>query len=159
MQSKKSPTEIHKVVVEVYGENVISRMQVSVWWNEFKEGRMSLLDDEPVIVELNNFAHWSSHELKEIEYTFNSSRMCWNSYSRCQTFPHTAGKTRETIEKMGWEILEHPPSRPWPRTLWLPPVWKVEKTPVRKTFCLWPRSGKWNKKLAYQLGRKFLFWN
>jgi hypothetical protein len=46
MQSKKSPTEIHKVVVEVYGENVISRKQVSVWWNQFKEGRMSLLDDE-----------------------------------------------------------------------------------------------------------------
>jgi hypothetical protein len=22
--------------------------------------------------------------------------------------PHTAGKTRETIEKMGWEILKHP---------------------------------------------------
>jgi histone-lysine N-methyltransferase SETMAR len=22
---------------------------------------------------------------------------------------HTAGKTRETIEKMGWDILEHPP--------------------------------------------------
>jgi hypothetical protein len=26
--------------------------------------------------------------------------------------PHTAGKTRETIEKMGWEIHEHPPHRP-----------------------------------------------
>jgi histone-lysine N-methyltransferase SETMAR len=25
---------------------------------------------------------------------------------------HTAGKTRETIEKMGWEILEHPPHSP-----------------------------------------------
>jgi hypothetical protein len=23
--------------------------------------------------------------------------------------PHTAGKTRETIEKMGWEILKHSP--------------------------------------------------
>jgi hypothetical protein len=26
--------------------------------------------------------------------------------------PHTAGKTRETIEKMGWEILEHLPHSP-----------------------------------------------
>jgi histone-lysine N-methyltransferase SETMAR len=26
--------------------------------------------------------------------------------------PNTAGKTRETIEKMGWEILEHPPHSP-----------------------------------------------
>jgi transposase len=26
--------------------------------------------------------------------------------------PHTAGKTRETIEKMGWEILEHPSHSP-----------------------------------------------
>jgi histone-lysine N-methyltransferase SETMAR len=26
--------------------------------------------------------------------------------------PHTAGKTRETIEKMGWDILEHPPHSP-----------------------------------------------
>jgi histone-lysine N-methyltransferase SETMAR len=25
---------------------------------------------------------------------------------------HTAGKTRETIEKMGWEILKHPPHSP-----------------------------------------------
>jgi hypothetical protein len=30
-----SPTEIHKEVVEVYGENVISRKQVSVWCNQF----------------------------------------------------------------------------------------------------------------------------
>jgi hypothetical protein len=36
---QKSPTEIHKVV-EVYGENVISRKQVSVWCNQFKEGQM-----------------------------------------------------------------------------------------------------------------------
>jgi hypothetical protein len=26
--------------------------------------------------------------------------------------PHTAGKTRETIEKMSWEILEHHPHNP-----------------------------------------------
>jgi histone-lysine N-methyltransferase SETMAR len=26
--------------------------------------------------------------------------------------PYTAGKTRETIEKMGWEIIEHPPHSP-----------------------------------------------
>jgi hypothetical protein len=30
---QKSPTEIHKEVVEVYGENVISRKQVLVWCN------------------------------------------------------------------------------------------------------------------------------
>jgi hypothetical protein len=43
---QKSPTEIHKEVVEVYGENVISRKQVSVWCNQFREGRTSLLDEE-----------------------------------------------------------------------------------------------------------------
>jgi hypothetical protein len=43
---QKSPTEIHKEVVEVYGENVISRKQVSVWCTQFKEGRTSLLDEE-----------------------------------------------------------------------------------------------------------------
>jgi transposase len=26
--------------------------------------------------------------------------------------PHTAGKICETIEKMGWEIIEHPPHSP-----------------------------------------------
>jgi histone-lysine N-methyltransferase SETMAR len=26
--------------------------------------------------------------------------------------PHAAGRTRETIENMGWEILEHPPYSP-----------------------------------------------
>jgi hypothetical protein len=43
---QKSTTEIHKEVVEVYGENVISCKQVSVWCNQFKEGRTSLLDEE-----------------------------------------------------------------------------------------------------------------
>jgi hypothetical protein len=43
---QKSPREIHKEVVEVYGENVISRKQVSVWCTQFKEGRTSLLDEE-----------------------------------------------------------------------------------------------------------------
>jgi hypothetical protein len=38
----KSPTE----VVEVYSENVISRKQVSVSCNQFKEGRTLLLDEE-----------------------------------------------------------------------------------------------------------------
>jgi hypothetical protein len=43
---QKSPTEIHKEVVEVYGENLISRKQVSVWCNQFKKRRTSLLDEE-----------------------------------------------------------------------------------------------------------------
>jgi hypothetical protein len=43
---QKSPREIHKEAVEVYGENVISRKQVSVWCNQFKEGRTSLLVEE-----------------------------------------------------------------------------------------------------------------
>jgi transposase len=45
MQSKNHQN-IHKEVVEVYGENVISRKLVSVWCNQFKEGRTSLLDEE-----------------------------------------------------------------------------------------------------------------
>jgi hypothetical protein len=32
--------------MEVHGENVISRKQVSVWCNQFKEGRTALLDEE-----------------------------------------------------------------------------------------------------------------
>jgi transposase len=43
---QKSPTEIHKEVVEVYGENVISHKQVLVWCNQCKEGWTSLLDEE-----------------------------------------------------------------------------------------------------------------
>jgi transposase len=43
---QKSQTEIRKELVEVYDENVISRKQVSVWCNQFKEGRTSLLDEE-----------------------------------------------------------------------------------------------------------------
>jgi hypothetical protein len=43
---QKSATEIHKEVVEVCGKNVISRKQVSVWCNQFKEGRTSLVDAE-----------------------------------------------------------------------------------------------------------------
>jgi 2-succinyl-5-enolpyruvyl-6-hydroxy-3-cyclohexene-1-carboxylate synthase len=65
-EKQKSPTEIHKEVVVVYGENMISPKQVSVWCNQFKEGRTSLLDEEragrpttacnaEMNVELNNF--------------------------------------------------------------------------------------------------------
>jgi transposase len=43
---QKSTTEIHKEVVEVYSENMISCKQVSVWCNQFKEGWTSLLDEE-----------------------------------------------------------------------------------------------------------------
>jgi hypothetical protein len=43
---QKSPTEIHIEVVEVCGENVISRKEVSVWCDQFKEGRTSLFDEE-----------------------------------------------------------------------------------------------------------------
>jgi hypothetical protein len=32
--------------VEVYGENVISREQVSAWCDQFKERQTSLLDEE-----------------------------------------------------------------------------------------------------------------
>jgi hypothetical protein len=45
MQSKNHQN-IHKKVVEVYGENVISRKQVLVWCNQFKERWMPLLDEE-----------------------------------------------------------------------------------------------------------------
>jgi hypothetical protein len=34
--------------VVVYGENVISREQVSAWCDQFKEGQTSLLDEELV---------------------------------------------------------------------------------------------------------------
>jgi histone-lysine N-methyltransferase SETMAR len=43
---QKSPIEIHKDLVEVYGESVISCKQVSVWYNQFKDGQMLLLDKE-----------------------------------------------------------------------------------------------------------------
>jgi hypothetical protein len=64
---QKSSTGIYKVVEEVYSKNVISHKQVSVWCNQFKEGRTLLPDDEctgrPTTVckmlstniELNNF--------------------------------------------------------------------------------------------------------
>jgi hypothetical protein len=65
---QKSPTEIHKEVLKVYGENVISRKHVSVWCNQFKEERTSLFVEEragrPTTacnvvnnVELKPFAH------------------------------------------------------------------------------------------------------
>ncbi|GLG97066.1 hypothetical protein R5R35_009330 [Gryllus longicercus] len=41
-----SPTEIHKELVAVYGEAVMSRKQVSVWSNAFKHGRVNL-EDKP----------------------------------------------------------------------------------------------------------------
>jgi DNA-binding NarL/FixJ family response regulator len=83
---QKSPTDIHKEVVEVYGLNVISCRQVSVWCNQFKEGRTSLLDEEragaPTAacnavnerrVELLLLAD-RRMKLKEIAYTLNLSK-------------------------------------------------------------------------------------
>jgi hypothetical protein len=95
---QKSPTEIHKEVVEVCGENVISRKQVSVWCSQFNEGWTSLLDEEragrPTTAynavnerRVEQFLLTDRRmKLKEITYTFNLSKMCWNAYSRCQTF-------------------------------------------------------------------------
>jgi hypothetical protein len=97
VQSKNSPTEIHKVVVEVYGENVIPRKQVSVWCNQFKEGRTSLLDEEragrPTSAcdavnerRVEQLLLADRHmKLNEIAYAFNLSKTCWNAYSRCHS--------------------------------------------------------------------------
>jgi hypothetical protein len=43
LMQRKITNKIHKDVLEVYGENVISRKQVSVWCKELTEGRTSLL--------------------------------------------------------------------------------------------------------------------
>jgi transposase len=95
---QKLPTEIPKEVAEVYGENVISRKQVSVWCNQFKEGRTSLLDEEragrpTTACDAVNERRVEQllltdrrMKLKEIAYIFNLSKTCWNAYSRCQTF-------------------------------------------------------------------------
>jgi hypothetical protein len=66
----------------------------------------------------------------------------------CMTMqlPTLLEKHVKPLRRWVWKFSNTPPHSP--RTLWLPPVWKVERTPVRKTFCLWSRSGKWNKKLA-----------
>jgi hypothetical protein len=94
---QKSPTEIHKEVVEVYGENVISRKQVSVWCNEFKEGRTSLLDKERAVRPTNAYNSVNERRVEQLllidprmklkeTATSYSSKTCWNAYSRCQTF-------------------------------------------------------------------------
>jgi transposase len=92
----KSPTEIHKELVKVYSEDVISRKQVSVWCNQFKEGWTSLLDEEcagrPTTV-CNAVLERRVEQLlltdcrmklKEIATRY-SSKTCRNAYSRCQT--------------------------------------------------------------------------
>jgi transposase len=83
---QKSPTEIHKEVVEVYDENVISRKQVSVWCNQFKEGQTSLRDEEHAGRPTAACNAVSEHrieqlvltvrrmKLKEIAYTLNLSK-------------------------------------------------------------------------------------
>ena len=41
----KTPTEIHRELVAVYGEHVLSRKQVSIWCSAFSEGRTNLQDE------------------------------------------------------------------------------------------------------------------
>jgi transposase len=82
---QKSPTEIYKEVVEVYGANVISHKRVSVWCNQFKERRTSLLDEEragrPTACNVVNERRVEqlllpdhSIKLKEIAHTLNWSK-------------------------------------------------------------------------------------
>ena len=42
----KGPTEIHRELVSVYGDGVMTRKQVSVWCTAFSEGRTNV-EDEP----------------------------------------------------------------------------------------------------------------
>jgi histone-lysine N-methyltransferase SETMAR len=69
--------------------------------------------------------------------------------------PHTAGKTCETIEKMCWEILEHPPHSPdlTPSDFHL--FGKLKELLSGKRFAS-DQEVENETKLAYQLGRKFL---
>jgi transposase len=85
---QKSPKEIHKEVVEVYGENVISRKQVSEWCNQFKEGRTSLPDAERAGRPTNACNAVSERrdeqllladrriKVKEIAYTLSEKKSC-----------------------------------------------------------------------------------
>lgn len=41
----KGPTEIHRELLSVYGENVMTRKQVSLWCTAFAEGRTNVEDD------------------------------------------------------------------------------------------------------------------
>jgi hypothetical protein len=40
-----SQTKIHRRLVSVYGQNVFSQKEVSVWCNKFEDGRTALIDD------------------------------------------------------------------------------------------------------------------
>lgn len=41
----KSATEMHNLLIEVYGDQCLSRMQVFEWFKSFKEGREDVEDD------------------------------------------------------------------------------------------------------------------
>jgi hypothetical protein len=79
-----SPTEIHK---EVYGENVISRKQVLCGVISLKKGgRRCLMRNAQEDQQLRAM----------LSMNIELNNFC------------NAGKTRESVEKMGWEILKHP---------------------------------------------------
>jgi hypothetical protein len=42
---KEGQSEIHSGSVSVYGRNVFSPNEVSLWCNKFKDGRTALIDD------------------------------------------------------------------------------------------------------------------
>jgi len=39
--------------------------------------------------------------------------------------PHTAAQTVETLKKLNFEVLEHPPYKSWPCPFGLSPVWST----------------------------------
>jgi transposase len=147
---QKSPTENHKEVLEVYGENVISRKQVLVWCDQFKDGRTSLLDEERTgrpTTACNAVNERRVEQilltdrrmkLKDIAYTLNLSKT-----TVYRIVHYTLGYRKVSARWVPKELTEHHKAQRMGVSLKNllryqedPAVWKIERTPARKTFQL-----------------------
>jgi histone-lysine N-methyltransferase SETMAR len=112
---QKSPTENHKEVVEVYGENMISRKQVSVCCNHFKKSRTSLLEEragrpttarnavnERRVEQLLLIETYARMKLKETAYTLNLSKT-----TVYRTVHDTLGYRKVSARWVPKELTEH----------------------------------------------------
>lgn len=128
---KVTPIEIHRQLVEVYGEKCMDIKNVRKWSREFNFGRTNVHDEErsgrpsvsdaivqAVEAEMLKNRRATIRDLEEKLGGVCSSETIRHilvnnlQYHKVCARPHTANVTLDLLKKFGWEIIDHPPYSP-----------------------------------------------
>lgn len=134
------PTEILRRLTAQFGEETLSRARVFAWHKQFVEGRDRVENESHdrrprTSIKANNISsvrrlieddrrRTTSEIASEVGISYGSTysilteelgyrKVCARWVPRHDNArPHTAALTRENLEQLGWEVLEHPPYSP-----------------------------------------------